>query len=132
MKKLTYLLVFMFATVLISTSCCKEDDPILDDPNAEYLGMWYNTETLVNGVVDDGNDVLHYEFEFEVIKLTVTANNNSNTERVYSSWSISGTTLTAMFEGMPEVYTISSPPNNGKLTLSYSYNGNVYTYKLSQ
>ena len=118
----------MFATVLISTSCCKEDDPILDTPNAEYLGMWYNTETLVDGVIND--DVLQYEFKFEVVKLTVTANNNSNMERVYASWSISGTTLTAMFEGSPERYTISSPPNNGKMTLTSQ--GNGYAYKLSK
>jgi hypothetical protein len=130
MKKIAYLSILILSLALVSTSCCKEEDPIPDNPNVAYLGNWYNDETRVDGVVDV--TVTQKEFEFQEVKLIVTASNNSSYNRVYDSWSISGTTLTAIYDGSPETYIIVSAPNAGKMTLNYSSGGKLYTYKLSQ
>jgi hypothetical protein len=60
MKKVTYLVVLMFSLVLMSTSCCKEDDPINDDPTSgelypAFVGTWVCDNVLdENGVLDTG------------------------------------------------------------------------------
>jgi hypothetical protein len=124
MKKFAYLSMMILSLVLVSTSCCKDDDEITpDNPNTAYLGNWYNTETRVNNVVN--TTVTQKEFEFQTVKLIITANNNASYNVTYPTWSISGTTLTITDEyGQKEIYTIVSVPPNLILSIG------TYTYKL--
>lgn len=51
MKKVTYLLTIMFAVVLMSTSCCKDDPIVPDGPltEADLQGVWVSESYSLDG-----------------------------------------------------------------------------------
>ena len=112
----------MFATVLISTSCCKEDDPFNEDPTSgelypAYVGVWENDSTTVDGVRD--YDVFQYGFIFEDVNASTVTN---GVPRTYPSWSINGNTLklSGSADYNDETFTITSPPSGNKMILGQS------------
>ena len=128
----------MFATVLISTSCCKEDDPFNEDPTSgelypAYVGVWENESTylitnLTTPITDDGK---RREFEIQAVKAIQTT--VDKTQKVeYETWSVSGNDVLTLKDivGDDGTYTLTviSPPFGGKMTLE----ANVYRYNLTK
>jgi len=72
MKKVTYLLTIMFAVVLMSTSCC-EDDPVVPDLTLEeQYSEWSN----LSWVSTNGNDVNYQPVEETYPRLYIRIEGN--------------------------------------------------------
>jgi hypothetical protein len=135
MKKSIYFLTVIFALILMNTSCTK---PANDDGSdgikssgelyPTYVGTWKNDSTYKDGVKT--SSVFQLNFKIENVITTVTAKNNSVTNRIYGSWNVSGTTLNligdkniAPYEAITnEAYIITTAPTAHKMVLSQGTN----------
>jgi hypothetical protein len=68
MKKVAYLMTLVLALTLVSTSCCKDDDPIVPDTLSKLNGAW-NFQSLT---YDNGAGVNVFDTPAELADLNLT------------------------------------------------------------
>jgi hypothetical protein len=139
MKKLTYLFVLMFSLVLMSTSCCKEDDEIVPDvlTTQALVGNWDFVSLDYNGTVYDTDaelnqlnatlDLVALDFSFTTTSVTYTttyvdAGDENPFSRTYS-YTLSGTLINCDDQIKFEVVSFSN--TQLKLKLKYCIQSGV-------
>jgi hypothetical protein len=85
MKKVIYLISILFAVALLSTSCCKDDDPIIEDQITveDLLGDWNFVSLEFEGDIYDTPEelnILNVNYDLVALDFNFTA-----TEATYST-----------------------------------------------
>ena len=129
----------MFSLVLMSTSCCKEDDDLIvpQTPGQlypEYVGNWGNDYTTVNDV--ENPDVPQYAFEL-TNTTAIRHNDNDALENVnFDKWEVkNGKLILIGYNGNntdSQSWTIILEPNPNEMILETTYGGDVIQYHLSK
>ena len=127
MKKILYLFI-----LLVFVSCYQEKDSATN-PNHpdEYLGVWKNEITTINGVIDDIyplNKVPHYNFGIAQSEVTLSTSSTLGSE--YQNWKIDKTTspnTLVLYKESPTtipdmVFKITKEPTMGKMEITYTNN----------
>ena len=124
MKKLTYLLLVMFATVLLTTSC-EEDDPITpDNPNeglitlAELDGQWYFESYLYDGIEWDCESNITSDYD--------------NIDGDFVNWYFDTDEMTATNEGACNsgyTWTYEDFSKNNNIIYVFEYEFTVISYE---
>ena len=120
--------IFSLFILVLLTSCYKEFETNPDHP-VEYLAVWINSKTTINGINDDvypNNKVPHYIFQ--IGQSDVTLPTSSSLGIKYQNWKIDKTTnpvtLKLYRESLKEppdmLFKIIMEPLMGEMQISYS------------
>ena len=130
----------MFSLVLMSTSCCKEDDDPIDNPTVSvYAGYLQNdlSVTVASDVEDEYYGVGQWEFDLVdkgTAKRYDVSTGSPELNATYGSWKVENNQLVLNDNGSTKTYTVITAPTETirEMVLEYVTSTTTFRYYLSE